>query len=270
MLVSRALSSVVRQYVKHAPSERGTTFLRRRTAPWLVARLATGPWIRVSGVSCFEWAVFEGRESPEARTLAAFLSLVRPGATVVDVGANIGLYTLSVAARVGPHGRVLALEPDPAAARRLRENVELNDFRNVAVVEAAAADAGGALQLQRAGDSECSSLFETGLEASSVAVRATTIDAEVERAGLARVDLLKLDVEGAELRALRGAERLLRGPDPPRLLVEANPITLRAAGTSVLDLRRCIESFGYRIAIVERIAWGGEQTENWLAVRPSA
>lgn len=270
MRARRALSSLVRQYLQHAPSERGTTLLRRWTSPWLVARLATGPWIRVSGVSCFEWAVFEGRESPEAKTLAAFLALLRPGATVLDVGANIGLYTLSVAARVGPQGHVLAFEPDPAAARRLRENVALNAFGNVTVVEAAATDACGTLPLHRAGDSECSSLFDSGLAASASAVRVTTIDTEVERAGLARVDLLKLDVEGAELHALRGAQRLLTGPDPPPLLVEANPITLRAAGASALALRRLLESFAYRITVVERIAWGGDWTENWLAVRSGA
>jgi hypothetical protein len=60
MRVRRALSSVVRLYLQHAPTERGTYFLKRMTAPWLVARLPTGPWIRVSGVSCFEWVVFDG------------------------------------------------------------------------------------------------------------------------------------------------------------------------------------------------------------------
>jgi FkbM family methyltransferase len=268
MHLSRALSGVVRHYLRHAPTDRGTYFLKRKTSPWLVAQLPTGPWIRVSGVSCFEWVVFEGGQSPETRTLDAFLERVRPGATVVDVGANIGLYTLSVAARAGPRGRVLAVEPNPLAARRLRENVALNQFENVAIVEAAMADAPGTLRLHLAPDSECSSLFETELgTGGGVEVRVTTIDAEVERARLARVDLLKIDVEGAEIRALIGAERLLTGPDAPILLVEANPIMLHAAGASMGELRRCVESYGYQISVVERLPWRGEDTENWLAIR---
>lgn len=264
MLVQRALSSVVRQVLLHAPVERGTWMLRRRTSPWLVARLPTGPWIRVSGVSSLEWAVFEGRESPEARTLEVFLARVRAGMTVIDVGSNIGLYTLPVAARVGPSGRVIAIEPNPIVARRLRENLARNWFHNVSVIEAAATDVRGTLQLHLGDDSECSSLYgEAGF--GSIDVRATTVDEQVQAAALPRVDLLKIDVEGAELSALRGAEQLLAGPDPPVLLVEANPVTLRAAGTSIAALRDCIESFGYRISVVQRIVWGGAQTENWLA-----
>jgi len=268
VIVSRALSNVVRSYLQHAPTERGTDFLKHRTAPWLVARHPTGSWIRVSGVSCFEWRVFEGGQSPEARTMDHFLELVCPGATMIDAGANIGYYTLTVAARVGPRGRVLSLEPNPAAARRLRENIALNALNNVGVVEAAASRAPGTMPFHLAGDSEGSSFFDSGLDLSgAVEVTVTTIDAEVERAGLDRVDLLKLDVEGAEILALCGAERLLTGSHAPRLLVEANPITLRAAGASMEDLRRCVESFGYRISVLERLPWRGEDTENWLATR---
>jgi hypothetical protein len=136
------------------------------------------------------------------------------------------------------------------------------------VIEAAASRAEGRMKLQMGADSESSSLFDAGPErAGAVEVAVTTVDAEVEAARLGQVDVLKMDVEGAEIDALHGAERLLTGPRAPALFLEANPITLRAAGASVDDMRRCVESFGYRISIIEKLRWRGEDTENWLATR---
>ncbi len=80
---------------------------------------------------------------------------------VIDVGANVGYYALMAATRVGPSGRVIAYEPGPAPAARLRENVALNGLSNVTVVEAAVADRPGTLHLNLVEDSEASSLYKT-------------------------------------------------------------------------------------------------------------
>jgi FkbM family methyltransferase len=197
-----------------------------------------------------------------------FLELVDVGATVVDVGANIGYFTLTAASRVGRSGRVISVEPNPRAAERLRENVALNGLHNVTAIEAAVSSTPGTMALRLGADSEASSLFDAVHASIGVVdVLVTTIDKILADQGLTRIDVLKLDVEGAEVDALLGAAQLLSGSHPPRLLLEANPVTLRAAGRSVDDLRRCIESFGYTISEIETLRWQGEDVQNWLATR---
>jgi FkbM family methyltransferase len=260
---------MVRLYLRHAPVQRGKWWLRRKAAAWLVARLDTGPWIRVSGVADMEWRTLEGREVAEDRTAALFGRLLRPGQLVLDVGANVGYYALSAAMRVGPGGRVVAFEPGPAAAARLRENAALNGLANLQVIEAAVAERPGTLRFHLSDDSEGASLFDPGVEAvGSVEVPVTTLDDFVKQASLPRVDLLKIDAEGAEVGILRGGRRLLAGPEAPVVIIEANPVTLAAAGQSVAVLRAELEGYGYAITVIEGMPWRGAVAENWLATRP--
>jgi FkbM family methyltransferase len=262
----RLASWLVRLYCRHAPIARGQWRLRRTAARWLVAPLDTGPWVRVSGVSDFEWAVLAGARSPEGQTAARFIQLLAPGQVVLDVGANVGYYALTAAARVGPGGRVIAFEPGPAVAARLRENAGLNGLSNLTVVEAAVADRPGVRRFHLGEDSEGSSLYDAVPgTAGEVDVRVVTLDDE--SVGLGRVDVVKIDAEGAEVGVLRGARRLLTDPHAPAVMLEANPVTLRAAGESLATLRAELESLGYAIELVERIPWRGEVTENWLATQ---
>ncbi len=92
-----------------------------------------------------------------------------------------------------------------------------------------------------------------------------TLDAQVE--GLGRIDLIKIDAEGAEVRVIRGTHRLLSSSAAPVLILEANPVTLRASGESIETLRIELESLGYTIERIETIPWRGEITENWLATK---
>ena len=268
--VARAFSRLIAAYLRHTPAWRGSWSLRRFASPWLVARLDNGPWIRVSGIAEFEWSALLGDAATEPATRRLFRSLVKPGFTVVDVGANVGYYALTAAAAVGPTGRVVAFEPGPAVAARLQENVDLNGFTNISVVRSAVADRIGELHLRVGEDSEGSSLYDVGEPSTRLAcaVPVTTLDDYVRTAGILLVDVLKIDAEGAEVSILRGARGILSGPGAPLLFIEANPMTLEAAGESVHTLRAEIESLGYTITIVEVIPWSGVSVEDWLATRP--
>jgi len=235
----------------------------------LVGRLDTGPWIRVSGVAGLEWHVLLGQDVAEAAAAEALTKLVKPGQTIIDVGANIGYFSLTAAVLVGDSGRVIAFEPHPVAAGRLRQNVALNDLSNVEIVEAAVAHTPGSLRLFLGEDSEGSSLYDLGLEPNlAVAdVRALTLDDYVVAERIGKVDLLKIDAEGAEVNVLRGAQCLLSVPDAPAVIIEANPLTLQAAGESIDALRSKLQSLGYKISILERINWLGTTVENWLATK---
>jgi FkbM family methyltransferase len=151
--------------------------------------------------------------SYEERTTELITRLVGPGAHAVDVGANIGFFTLLLSRLVGPAGRVIAFEPLPAAIERLRANLSLNKVRNVTVQEAAVCEAPGesSLFLGPVSHSSMASLTNrTGV--GEVRVRCTSLDEAL--AGCGPIEVLKIDAEGAEPRVLAGASRILSAGVP--------------------------------------------------------
>ena len=179
---------------------------------------------------------------PAAR---AMRMLARPGGVVVDGGANIGLFTVLAATCVGRGGTVVACEPAPATMTLLRENVARNGLAWVEVREVALADAPGRLTLRVFDPGSGLSSFAPaqGEAAVEVDVEVTTLDALVGGL-LDRVTLVKLDVEGAELRALRGAPELLSRARPD-FIVELEDGHLARQGGSVAEVQALFEDAGY-------------------------
>jgi len=133
-------------------------------------------------------------------------SRLREGAVFVDVGANVGYYTLVASKLVGAVGRVYAIEPVPSTATLLRVNVKLNGCNNVVVYEVAAWSTRGSLTLKiPASMYGCASAVRGG---ASIVVDASTLDDTLRDE--TSIDLIKIDVEGAELEVLRGAQNVLR------------------------------------------------------------
>ena len=189
-------------------------------------------------------------------------SLIRPGMTFVDVGANIGYFTL-LAASLG--ARVVAYEPTLAVFERLRENVALNSFDNITVVNAAVAEKRGTLTLYASTDDpEANNLF--GDDDHPVEVATICLDDDLAERGVEKVDLLKVDVEGAEPLVLAGAIRLLRSAAAPAIVMELNPVALRFANSEPADLLNSLQSNGYRCTELERAMYKGEIVVNILAV----
>ena len=156
----------------------------------------------------------------------------RPGWTIVDVGAHVGIYTVRAARMVGEGGRVIAVEPHPSNYAVLLRNLQRNMLRNVIPLDFAISDhegehrlllskgsgghtllasgGAGSLELSNLQKLWSHSLFAPGEDrARSIAVRTATLDQLVENCG-GKVDLVKIDVEGAELLVLNGATRTLR------------------------------------------------------------
>jgi FkbM family methyltransferase len=132
----------------------------------------------------------------------------RPGESVLDVGANIGVFSLWAAGRVGPQGRVVSVEPHPVAHAALRENVA--GCPQVTPVQAACSDAAGELVLHFVpGRLSVSSALPRADRTGSVVVDVQPLAELARAAGLERVDVLKIDVEGLELEVLAGAGALL-------------------------------------------------------------
>ena len=179
---------------------------------------------------------------PAAR---AMQSLLRPGDVMIDAGANIGLFTVLAAARVGSHGHVIACEPSSATMALLRENVARNQYDWVELREVALAEQPGRLEMQVFEPGSGFSSFapaETS-RARSIEVEVTTLD-DVAGPLLERTRLVKLDVEGAELRALRGAGALLERARPD-FIVELEPEHLERQGSSLAEVQALFGAAGY-------------------------
>ncbi|MGV3577927.1 FkbM family methyltransferase [Brevundimonas sp.] len=146
---------------------------------------------------------------PELRELQRLLS---PGDVFIDVGANVGLYALKAARLVGPTGRVLALEPGAEAYGHLTSNLALNAYGWAEALKVAASNAAGEAVLHHVplgNDPQAFSLIANARAEDGETVETVTLDGLIDRCGLTRVDLIKIDVEGAEPLVVAGAREML-------------------------------------------------------------
>lgn len=159
----------------------------------------------------------------------------KPGDVFLDVGAYIGWYTIQAAKAAGPSGRVIALEPDAYNRRQLEENLALNGLASCTVVPVAAwfetAEIGW-----RSDDVPVWSRVDRA--SSKRSARATTIDSLVSELGLSSVNWIKMDIEGAEIEALQGAEEVLR---------RFRPILFIEIHETLEVVSRFLAKFGYAI-----------------------
>jgi FkbM family methyltransferase len=178
---------------------------------------------------------------------AALAGLARPGMTVLDVGANLGLYSLLLARGVGPSGRVIAFEPDPDLCALLRANCAANGVANVEAHNLALGAAPGRMVLSRltlnSGDNhlgdEADSAFRRPLE-----VEVAALDGLM---GGLRPDLIKVDVQGWELKVLKGMESVLRASEAVGIYLEVCPKWLRRAGDGTAELLDYLQSLGFTV-----------------------
>lgn len=192
----------------------------------------------------------------ETEYTAAMLQDLRPDDVLFDVGANIGMVALH-AAKIC---RTIAFEPDPSIQRRLKVNSELNPDRTFTLEPIAVSDADGSVVLYTDGDDGNSpSLVHQRGESGSVSVTARSLDSLMAEGRLPRPTVIKLDVEGAEILVLRGANRLLTGADRPRaLFIEVHDTFLPGFGSSADEVNGLLKDFGYTNALY--CAERGDQT----------
>jgi FkbM family methyltransferase len=172
-------------------------------------------------------------------------SRLSPGMTVIDVGANAGVYTFSAAQKVGPQGRVIAIEPFSGCVSLLKETIQLNELMQVHVCHGAASDRSGTVKLSLQASSELNEISTVDLpEGSYENVESFTLDSLIDTLNLTQIDFLKIDAEGHEIPVLKGSDRLLR---------EFRPVILyeNIAGSqgSNLPVAEFLQQYGYEIYI---------------------
>lgn len=224
-----------------------------------------------------DWSLlFRGSFEPQVGAL--FERLLEPGAVAIDVGANVGAHTLSLAVLAGPAGRVLAFEPNPAIRQRLEVNVALNGFRQVEVYACALGDSEARMPLRvpakgsaEAANPGMASLVALDTPHDLVDVGVHTLDAVVSSSGVERIDLVKIDVQGYELPVLRGMAAVLRR-FRPAVVFEYEQWAWERAGEKLADVfdlfdprryalwqvgwRRCLE-----LSPLERGRYPGDHAE---------
>lgn len=179
-----------------------------------------------------------------------FVRYVKPGAMMVDAGANFGHFALVASRLAGPGGLIFAFEPDPKTFALLTENIALLDHANVAAVAAGLSDKPGELALcEDAGNPGGHSFATENVRAAGASTRVPVhmLDEFLARhAPGRRLDLLKIDVQGFEAKLIAGAKATI-ARDHPTIFCEVSPDLMRNVGDDFALLLRYFEGEGYRV-----------------------
>lgn len=218
----------------------------RRYLPFLpvLLRLPFGVWW-VAQRGALDHELTSGNfEGAELKFAQRFL---KPGMTVLDVGAHHGLYTLLASKSVGSTGTVIAIEPSPRERKRLIKNLKINRMKNVAIQKCAlGAKSGEAkLYLTDSLNNWCNSLRQPTNTVEAVNVPVRPLDELISELKLTRIDFIKLDIEGGELDALAGAQQMLRLPGRPVILIEVQDIRTAPWGHKGVDVIRFLQDLNY-------------------------
>ena len=220
------------------------TWIVRRTRPfqivirallrWLpestVVRILSGPlqgsrWLLHSGVGGYWLGTYEPTQQN------ALTAMTKPGMVCYDCGANVGYYTLLLSRLVGPRGKVIAFEPLPRNVALLKRHVAMNGCSNVSIEETALSNVDGTVRIHAAGP--MSKIDPTG--------EIEVICRKIDSLDLTPPDLMKIDIEGAELDMLAGAESVIRAHHPSIVLsLHLTPTRARACAQS-------LEALGYSV-----------------------
>lgn len=187
------------------------------------------------------------RRRYEAYAAEVMRAYLKPGQTVLDLGANVGYYTLLAAMIVGKAGKVIAFEPLADNCDLIRKSLAVNHFTNVTLYPFAVADTQSTVGVTR---EESNGMIVRDTRAASERVRAVALDAFLDKP---RVDVIKMDIEGAEGLALNGMRELVRA-NHPIVFTELHPQALltvsRMSAEDYLDAWRAL---GYEIYVLDRV-----------------
>lgn len=179
-----------------------------------------------------------------------FLKTVKKGDVVIDIGANIGYYSVLASKLVGKSGKVFAFEPDPQSIKLLERNIRLNNCQNVEVVASAVDSISGMATIIQDFANPGESRLAPAKGKGGRSVKVITLDTFLKQAGVQRVNVIKIDVEGIEAQVLSGAEEILKREKNVQLFIECNPKTLMGFGSTAKTLVSQIKSLGFELKTI--------------------
>jgi FkbM family methyltransferase len=191
----------------------------------------------------------------EQETSSVLKTYVRPGMTVLDVGAHVGCHALLAARLVGSEGKVYAFEPSPDNFALLRKNVELNGYKNVDLIPKAVAEKTGTVTFHLSPEgNDRNAIFKSSRASGrgrSVEVQTVSLDDFLEQKGWPKVDFIKIDVEGAEPLVLQGMTRLLKRSTQLALIAEFAPACIKDSGRNPGDFLSQVAGCGFQINVLQ-------------------
>ena len=241
----------------------GFTFPERRTGGWW--------WTRR-----WRFEALMGWYEPELVEFCA--QSIRPGATVIDVGGNIALYSRFFSRLAGRKGRVFVFEPNPENVEVIRRNIRGARYRNVEVIWSAVSDRDGTAILHISPGHSNHSLIAGYTEAvAKIEVPTIRIDTFLRKRGIDRVDFIKTDTEGADFLAVEGMRETVARLPGIVLLVEYNPVGMKLGGMTPAGLAPLLESLGFAVramrpdwTVVDPAVLDDKEQANRLCVRRGA
>ncbi|MGQ9687697.1 MAG: FkbM family methyltransferase [Desulfobaccales bacterium] len=224
---------------------------------WVALSLQRGFTLRLDLADPVQRRLFFFGDYDERREADLISRILERGEVFWDVGANLGYFTLLAAACLQNTGRVAAFEASRRTFACLEANVALNPFGNIVLWQAAVTDREGEAVLYRtpgSADGRANLFRPAGDQTERETVPTLTLDAWRRQKAEALPDIIKLDIEGAEAAALRGAQETLAGGHP-LLLVETKDAICRALGTERAALQEFLQPWGYHPAALVRGRW---------------
>jgi FkbM family methyltransferase len=265
---------VLAAYVRHAPIDIGKWRLALRSIE-LVRKYGTKLGARTirtkhgfrMKLNLADWVdqhiYATGEFEPDV--IAVARRFLQTGMTALDIGANVGFLTMVFSSIVGGRGRVIALEPQPVAINRLKVNLELNPDVYVELHQIAASDEEGEINFN-CGPFEHSgigSIRQLNRESKQISVRTVKVDSILDPQ--LRINLVKIDVEGAELKVISGMQETIARWKPD-LIIEVSDSYLTQMGGSAAELCNTLCSFGYSMF---QIGWDGlTKIDGWHSGLP--
>jgi len=173
---------------------------------------------------------------------------------IADIGANIGYYTAIAAEATGPEGLVLAFEPEPENFKFLKKTVVLNGFKNVECCEMGIADfeGRGKLYLSTEGNMGDHRIYLSPEKRPGIDIELTTLDNFLKKRGIAKLDVIKMDIQGAEGLAIRGMKETLKNSEKLKIFTEFWPTGIERTGLKPADFLYALARANFKIYNINR------------------
>jgi FkbM family methyltransferase len=219
-----------------------------------LVRLSNGAFLTIptNETGLLSYIVAHGVDAIEPGVGRVISSRLHSGGIAIDCGGNIGIHTINMAAAVGRQGKVICFEPLPHLARAIRQSLLVNGFSSfVHVEEAAVSNSVGSSTINAAAHSPLSSLFQldSGVVANALPISVTSLDAFIPTGE--RIDMIKLDIEGAEPLAWRGMQRIVSDNPDLEIIMEWSSSHFSRSGEKAPEFMNEIRAAGFNAFVIQ-------------------
>jgi FkbM family methyltransferase len=188
----------------------------------------------------------------ESETLKRYAAMLKTGDTVLDIGANVGVFSLLGSSLVGEKGHIYAFEPSQKTFNALTENLSINGIKNVHPQRLALSNTEGVIYLGNVANDALNFIDKNNQKGEAVDM--ITLDKWLAFNNIQKVDFIKIDIEGAEKLCFEGASDMLK-KTPPTIIMECNETWCKRFEYTVFDLLQFLNTFGYTFEQYEEAQW---------------